>query len=718
MPNIFSDLFSKAEEGIDRLTRDEVVQKWLDELGEAEKREKDFLKEAQDAVELFEAGRGSDETGHPFNILYANTETLSPAVYNNTPRPVVKRKVDKQNPLAVAAAHVLQKVLEFQVDSNDRDIATFDELQKTAVQEALVPGRGLCRFDYDADITETPLEDGKDPVPAQVNSETLLGEAVPWNRVRFGYAKQWHKVPWVAFEHFMVRAELIDTFGDKKGAKIKLTHSKSEDRDSNKQPANAEGVKFAHIWEIWDKRTKKVVFISEGFPEVLMEQDDPLGLDGFFNIPRPLTFLHRISSLVPKTLYKMYESQAQELNDVTTRIGKLTRALKVRGFYDGTLTGLDELMRKGDNTLLPAQNVAALQQGQTLDKSIWLMPLQEIIAVLQQLYINRTQIQNVIHQITGIADIMRGASQASETLGAQKMKESWGTMRLKRMQKEVQRFSRESFRLEAEIAAKHFQIETFIEMTGVKLPRKQEKEQAQQMLQMFQQQQAQQQAQMPMPGMPPQPQPQQIPPQIQQAQAMLAIPSWEDVVDFLRNDKLRNYIIDIETNSTVDIEATEDKEELAEFMNAMAQLMNGAFPMVEKGVLPFEAAKALTLSIVEKFRLGDEVEGTFRQLKQPAPKPDPKQAADEARMKAEMQRDEAKFKMEQEASAAEIQNKRQLAELELQVRREEIEMQRQELVMKREFMVAKHAQDMEMLAMKAAMPQQPAPAQGNANANV
>jgi hypothetical protein len=44
----------------------------------------------------------------------------------------------------------------------------------------------------------------------------------------------------------------------------------------------------------------------------------------------------------------------------------------------------------------------------------------------------------VIFQLTGIADIMRGSSQASETLGAQEIKQAWGTMRLKRMQKEVQ----------------------------------------------------------------------------------------------------------------------------------------------------------------------------------------------------------------------------------------------------------------------------------------
>jgi hypothetical protein len=712
-----TEMFSATDEGVDKLKRDDKVQTWLNELADADKREKDFRKEAGEAIEIFEAEESAAAAGvHSFNILYANTETLSPAVYNNTPRPVVKRKIGKQNPVAMAAAEVLQKVLECQVDSADREVATYDDLMKDAVAEALVPGRGLCRFDYDADITETTQVEGQPPVPAQVNSETIAGNAVPWNRVRFGYAKQWHLVPWCAFEHFMTKAELEKTFGEEKAAKIKLTHSKSEDReDTDKTPANADGVKFAHVWEIWDKGSKKVIFLSEGFDTFIQEDDDPLQLNGFFPIPRPLIFLRRIKSLVPKTLYKMYEQQAIELDDVSTRIIKITRALKVRGFYDGTLAGLDELLKKPDNTLMAAEAVAALQQGQSLDKAIWLFPLEKLILVLQQLYANRQQIQSVIHQITGIADIMRGDSAASETLGAQKMKESWGTMRLKRMQKEVQRFTKETFRIQAEIAANHFQIDTFIAMTGLQLPRQQEKEMAQQAVQQFQAQQALQPP--PQPGQPPQ-QPQ-VPPQIAQAQQLLSKPSWEEVVQFLRDDKIRNYVIDIETNSTVDIEATEDKQELAEFMNAISQLMNGALPMVEKGILPFDAAKALMLSVVQKFRLGQDVEQTFMAIQEPKPKEDPKAQADKQKAEAEMAQSKQKFEMEMAAQQQELAQKREIAQLELQVQREDLEMQRQEMALKREFMTAKHQADMAMLVAKATMPPAAAPKpEGASNAAV
>jgi hypothetical protein len=715
MADIFKKLFSKIDDAATALTRDEKVTRWLTELDDAGKREEKWRKEASRVVAIYEqekaAAEDSSATSADFNILYANTETLAPAVYNNTPRPVVKRKIDKENPLAIAATQVIKNTLVALADTGDTRYTEFDELQKLAVQEALVPGRGLCRFSYDADFEKTLDQAGVEQ--KRVKYETVCGDPVPWDRVRFGYAKQWSHVPWMAYEHFMTREECVSTFGEEKGSKIKLTHSPSQDQDKendNQGPADAQGAKFAHIWEVWDKRTKKQIYLSEGFPTFIQENDDPLGLEGFFNAPRPISFTPRIKSLVPNTLYLMYEAQAKELDDVTRRIGHLTRALKVRGMYDSTLEGLDQLLSKPENTLQPVQNVAAMQSmgGGALEKSIWMMPLDTLVTALQQLYLNRQQVIGTIQKICGVADIMLGASQASETLGAQEMKQAWGTMRIKRMQKEVQRFSRACFRMQAELAAKKFSVETFQQMTGLKFPRMAEKQQAQQALMAAQtmlpqlQMQAQQGLMAPEQA---QAQTQQLQQRAAQAQQVLAQPAWEEIVNFLRNDTIRNFVIDIETNSTVDIEATEDKKELGELMNAMAQLLNGVFPMVKDGVLPFPAAKALMLNIIQKFRMGEDVEETFRAMQEPQAKEDP--AAQ--KVKAEMERDAQKFKMEQQAAEQERANKQEeleLAKMDNQIKREALEMQA-------EFNRAQHAQRMQQLQMQVVLkttPQAPAPA--------
>lgn len=710
-------LFAKAGDAMSRLDRSAEVQKWLDELASADKREKKYLKEGQRCVEVYEADTTSNDSSE-YNVLYANTDTLSPALYNSVPRPVVRPRFPGAPPIATHASRVLLNTLKFLVDSNQPQYTSFDDLMKTALLEALVPGRGCTRFKYDPTITDippTPEELAQDPnmEPAQrVDYETLCGEKVPWNRVRFGWALSWNEVPWVAFEHFMTRAECVDNFGEERGTAIDLTFTTEDSGDKkDKQPADAQGVQFAHIWEIWDKGSRKVLFVSDGAAEVVKEAEDPLKLEGFFPMPEPIVLLRRISSMVPQPLYVKYENQAKELDIITYRITQLTKMLKIRGFYDGTLTGLEQLLTKPDGTLLPAQNVAALQQGQSLEKSIWLMPLQEIVQALQQLYINRQNVKQVIYEITGIADIMRGSSAASETLGAQQLKEQWGTMRLKRSQKEVMRYTVDCLRMMAELASNHFSIETFKQMTGIRLPMATEKEQAQMQMQQMQQQgqaliaQAQQAGQQPPPP----------PPQMAELQKVLDLPSWEDVIGYLKNDTLRNFSIDIESNSTIDLEATEDKQDLAEFMNSLSQLMNGMMPLVEQGQLPFEAAKGILLAVIQKFRFGQEVEEQIKAMQAPPPKPDPK----EKQIQAEMARDEKRFELEKQKATGEMELEKAKGMMELEMAKEKLGLAREEMGLKRDGMVLdndfaqqKHARDLEMLTIKAAMPQ------GGSNASV
>jgi hypothetical protein len=225
--------------------------------------------------------------------------------------------------------------------------------------------------------------------------------------------------------------------------------------------------------------------------------DDPHHLSGFFPCPQPLSFLLKKSGQTPTQLYLLYEEQAKELNRISMRINRVLNAIKVRGFYDGTMKGLQELLRADDNTFLPVKDVAALQDGKNLANSFMFMPLNELITTLSQLWQGREQCKNTIYEITGISDIMRGDTQASETFGAQKLKSQWGTQRLQRMQGYVQRYVRDSLRIMAELAAKHFAVDTFAQMTDLDYATAEQVQWAQNTMQQLQQQMAmmQQQAQ-------------------------------------------------------------------------------------------------------------------------------------------------------------------------------------------------------------------------------
>jgi hypothetical protein len=629
-----------------------AVSNWLQELTLAHRREKSYRKDAARIVSLYE-GQKRDES--PFNILYSNTQTLAPALYNSPPRPVVRPRSKKSTPTLSAGSRLVSSVLDYLLDDGLGGSPAFDDLMTSAVLESLVVGRGVTRFKYEAKITSGPeLPDADVPEPEEsLESEEICGEEVPWDRFLHGYAKKWDNVPWVAFLHYMDTAELEEHFP---GKIVPLSPTEGEpDRDQTHQEERAD-VQTAPVYEIWDKATKTVLFVSPNFPDDFLRDAvaDPFGLTGFFPCPAPLAFFQKISTLTPVPLYQFYESQAKELNLVTTRIDRLVRALKIRGFYDATISSMEKLMESGDNTLLPADNVAALiANGQTLEKAIWFFPIEKLVAVLQQLYLQRNQIKQVIYEITGIADIMRGSSAASETLGAQQIKNQWGTLRLKRAQKEVSRYARDCLRILTELSFGKLSVERLQEMAGTSYPSQAEVDQASAVAQ------ALQSASQP------------VPPELA---AVVSQPSLESLVDPFRIAAVQHLRISIETNSTVDAEATEDKQNISELLNALAQFLNGVQPLVDAGALPFDAAKGMMLAIIKRFRFGPELEEELQKMQSPQPKPDP--AAEKAKLDAEAKKDE--MAMKSEMAKLDLQHKQALMQLEMQKQQMDLEFARQE----------------------------------------
>lgn len=620
----------------------DTVSYWLKEVGEALKREKKWRKKARKATELFE---GEEPEEYQFNILYSNTETLAPALMNSNPRPRVKRRFKDADPLGKSAAELTQRTLSYLMDTDLEKSPSFYELVETGILGALVPGRGLMRVRYDA--TFAKADDGSETV----SSESVICEDVPWNRFIHGYAAKWADVPWVAFEWPMTEAELKAQFPGIAIDKASLVDLEAQNDgdgadDSKKTHDNTE-TKGAWVYEIWDKGGKKVLFLSASFPDKILKQaEDPLHLSGFFPCPEPLRMTRRINSLLPQTLYVFYEEQAKELNRVTRRINKLIAALKVRGFYDSTVEGIDKVLSADDNELIPAENVASLQQGMSMDKAIYLLPIDALIAALQQLYLQRDRVKQVIYEITGIADIMRGSTAASETLGAQQIKTQWGTLRLKRSQAAVQRYIRSCLRIMAEIAVTRLSPGTLLSMTGLKFPTTQEQQVAQQTVA-----QAQQAGQQPDPSV----------------MQVLAQPSIDAILAVLKDDLLRSYHIDIETNSTIEEEVAEDKSDMAELMNALSQFLNGVAPLVASGSLPFEAAKALLMGIVRRFRFGSDIEdliGTMQPPQPPAPEP-PKGPSPEV-LQMQAQNDAAAERLKQQTMALQAQHAQAEHEFKLQ----------------------------------------------------
>lgn len=653
-----------------------LYKKWNLQISDALKREKKYRETGRKYVEIYE-GRKSDEV--PFAILYSNTETLLPAVYNSKPIPIVSRRFKDADPIGKAVSEVSQRILKFLLDTESADYDNFDDLMVSSALEGILVNRGLVRFKF----------------VGSMDHECAYGEAVRWDKFAHGYARTWKKVPWILFEWDMSEEELRQNFQD-----IPFDLSRTDSTEDNTRDGETReeltGVKTYKVYEIWDKSDRKVKFFSPAWTKgALRIVDDPLGLVNFFPIPKPINFMKKVTTLVPTPLYEQYRQQAQELNEVTRRLKAIIKAIKVRGAYNSTIEGIEKILEAGDNELVPVQNMASMPDGAGIDRALFVMPINDLVQAAQSLYQQREQIKQVIYEITGISDILRGASVASETATAQNIKNQWGTLRLKRAQKEIQRYCRESLSILLEIAGAKFELSTIQQMTGLTFLATEQKDQIQ-----MQMQQAAQQAQL-SGQQPPQP-----PIELQD---LLKAPTWEEILQVLRSDIAMAYKIDIETNSTIDAEASQDKQDIAELLNGVSQFLNGVAPLVEKGLLPLEVAKGMLLTISRRFNFGSQLEEALEKMQAPQPKgPDPAEQAKAELAKVEAQTKMAELKQKSEISQQEHQQKLQLlqaeaeiAQTELTIKREELKLQQMGLEMKMRQQAHQHSLKMQQMQAKA-----------------
>ena len=560
-----------------------LVALWLDAIALAGKEESDWRDSAADALAAYKGEiKDKARAQRRFNILFSNVETIAPAVYNSVPTPDVRRRFSDDDPVGRTAAQVLERALSSSVDGYG-----FDPIMRRSVKDTLITGRGVVRVRY-----EPTMADGA------LIYERVGCESVYWADFRRGPARTWESVPWVAFRHFLTREEL-ERLNPKIGATIDLDARLQGVEDKDGQPP-AQIFQRATVWEIWDRERRRVLFIAPAYRDApLVEADDPLGLADFFPVPCPLYAIDTPDSLVPVEPYRLYKDLADELDRVTRRIASLTAALKWRGAYADPTLGdfLVKFEKLADGEFAPMDNPSAFQAGAGgLEKAFWMMPIEQAAGVLQQLYAAREQIKASIYEVTGISDIVRGASQASETATAQSIKSQWGSLRIQRLQAEVQRFARDLLRLKAEIIAEKFEPQSLMAASG--------------------------------------------------------IPVDEQVMALLRNDAMRTYRVDIETDSTIQADVARAQQNASGFVAGFGQFMQAVGPAVQAGALPVEVARTMLQSFARSFKLGRAVEDAIDTIGQSQPQaPGAPQADAQAAAQQQAQQEAAQAQAEAQAEA-------------------------------------------------------------------
>lgn len=568
---------------------------WVTKIDRAKRHEKTWHTDARATIRRYR--RESPDTElvpnrAKFDILYANTQTLQPAMYSSTPKANVDTRFKDPDPVSQAVSEMLERALEYSIDSYD-----FDAQADRIILDYLLPGRGVARVRYIPTFSPTrkgltqvetdkktrfilegdEIEEikGKDVetddqgpyvMRDEVSYEETQCEYVHWDDFRMSPARNWAEVTWISFRHLMTKEELVDQFGEI-GNDVPLQKVEYRETDTLNESGLNDEDKRGEIFEVWDRKEKKVHVVARGLTKELLEQDDPLKLENFFPIPEPLYSIKTNGTMIPRPEFMIYKDQADELDDVTGRIGAMVRALKANGFYAASQKDwIAQLQNADDDEYIPVENWQALQDKGGIEGAIAYFPIEARANVLQILYAKRSELIDTIYQITGIGDIMRGMGDPRETKGAQELKAQFGSRRLYPRQQDCEVFFRDILRLKAEIIAKHFSPQTLQAMTGI-----------------------------------------QVTPQMLQ---------------LLRNDAMRCFKIEVQTDSMIAPNAAEEKQDVQEFFQALGGFMQSLAPMIQGGALAPQAAKAMILAGARRFRFTREVE---QELNAPPPPPTPPQ---------------------------------------------------------------------------------------------
>lgn len=610
----------------------DVAKQWIAEIQYAEKHFEQFHKTGDRIIKRYRDERSyqSDSdvnVATKLNLFWSNISTLQPAIYTRIPKSVVERRFKDSDPVGRACSEILERCLTYQTDCYD-----FDAVLRYVRDDYLLTGRGQAWVRY------VPQVQGERLVAEEVRADYIYRKDFLHKPARF-----WEEVTWVAKRVYLSREQAKEAFGEKIGAVLQLDYVPEElQKDSTEVD---EKLKKACVYEIWDKPTKTVYWVSKSFPgATLKEEKDPLQLRNFFPCPKPLFATLTTDKLIPVPDYELYKDQLIEVDELTARMSDLTDACKAAGIYDASLEGLEQLLKSKGNQMIPVANWRSVVEGGKVDGAISWLPLETIVAALQVLQEMRQKKIDEVYEITGIADIVRGNTEPSETATAQQIKGQFATLRLSERQQAVQRFARDILELKAEIMAERFQPETLAMMSGISL-----------------------------------------------ADPMIAT-VFPEVIKLLKSDFLRNYRIDIETDSTIAVDENLDKQRRIEWLEATGRFIQQAFTIAQSMPTLTPALTEMVLFTTRGFRTGRPLESTLEQAfnginqqvqqqmqaqaNQPPP-PDPKVIEVQAKAELEQQ------KMQLEMKVAEHKAQLEIAKLQAQ-QSLEAEKARIELAMKAE----------------------------------
>lgn len=534
------------------------------------------------------------------NLLYSNVQTLLPALYGQQPVPVVERRFRDADPDGRLAAAVMQRALANTLDGQP----AFDAAVTSAILDLLLCGRGVLwvRYEPQIEVQLVPVvagdegllltEDGtavsqddtrlRDQGDGRLllAEETLLDERVVVDHVYWrdlahaASARSWMELTregWVGRRTLLTREAGLARFGSQFSLVPAVSAARRDEGTTTPAPDDrVSPVLDRHeVWEIWDATRREVVWLAPAWPEQLLDrQPPPVEVEGFY----PAVVLYGTTSnenLIPTPDYEQYRTFAEELDLLTERIAHLLDALRVRGAYDASLSGLGALLSgaTADLSMVAIRNA----KDQNLSGAIQWVPIDSIVGVLRNLYAARDAAKQDLFEVSGLSDVIRGQVDPREKAAQSRIKAQAAGERIGRQQKAVGAALAHLLRIAAEILAETLDPDRLRRLSGYDFL-----------------------------------------PEIAAAPETADI-RWQTVVGLLRQDRLRSYRVGVDTQTTAWVDQPRQAQERQEFLAAVGAFLSQSVPLAQAapGLVPLLGE--LLLFAVRSHGAGRTLEAKFEE---------------------------------------------------------------------------------------------------------
>jgi hypothetical protein len=509
---------------------------WLSRITKEEKAHKDIRDKMRRIYRVWKDDLGKeDQLFVP--LWWSVVQVQHTGVYSSQPIPDIRPRNETQNPAFKTAARVLERGIAYCVDDQ-----SFDDNVHRAVDEYLALGLGVVRCKVDSVIVnewtgEVNLA-GVRMMADKIQDQTLRWEFVPYDRFGWEPCQNWKHCDFIYFRHPMDQAACRQRFGRRIRGSKKDMERHGHEKDWQKGTVD--------VYEIWDRKHKKVLFFAKGESEPIEVIDDPLGLVNFYPCPLPMMTNPQSHSMEPQPDYDFIEPYDTEINRLQERRMSLLEQIKAVSMHDASMPELAELFELEDGESKPVDKLLArLGEGGTLENLMMFPALAEKMEVLSKITEQIQFVKSQVDEILGIADIVRGTTQAAETATAQEIKGRWVGLRLTQKRDLVQYTVREMFRIMGQLLCSIFTDENLARMTQMEIP--------------------------------------------------------QESLMVLRDDLIMQFAIDIESESTIAKDEFRERATRQEMMESVGAYASSVLPMVQQGYLPAGVSSAILQAALQPY---------------------------------------------------------------------------------------------------------------------